>query len=65
MTLKEYADGRRMVEARRMLLDKKLQIQEIARCLGFEYPQSFIRFFRSIEGVSPGDYREQNSPPNA
>lgn len=57
MTPKEYVDGRRAMAAKQMLRDRELQIQEIANQLGFQYSQSFIAFFRSVEGITPGEYR--------
>ena len=57
MTPKEYVDGRRAIAAKQMLRDRELQIQEIANQLGFQYSQSFIAFFRAVEGVTPGEYR--------
>lgn len=65
MTPKEYVDGRRAIAARRLLADRDLQIQEIANQLGFQYSQSFIAFFRAVEGITPGEYRAnvlQNPP---
>lgn len=61
MTPKEYVDGRRAVAAKQMLRDHELQIQEIANQLGFQYSQSFIAFFRAVEGVTPGEYRAKKS----
>lgn len=57
VTPKEYVDGRRAIAARKMLADRDLQIQEIANQLGFQYSQSFIAFFRAVEGITPGEYR--------
>lgn len=57
MTPKEYVDGRRVLAAKHMLREQDLQIQEIARQLGFQYSQSFIAFFRAMEKVTPGEYR--------
>ena len=61
MTPKEYVDGRRAVAAKQMLRDRELQIQEIANQLGFQYSQSFIAFFRAVEGITPGEYRAKIS----
>ena len=61
VTPKEYVDGRRAVAAKQMLRDRELQIQEIANQLGFQYSQSFIAFFRAVEGITPGEYRAKIS----
>ena len=56
-TVKEYIDCRRLEEAKCLLRDETLQIQQIALQVGFLYPQSFTAFFRSMEGKTPGEYR--------
>ena len=61
MTPKEYVDGRRAIAAKQMLGEHDLQIQEIANQLGFQYSQSFIAFFRAVEGITPGEYRARLS----
>ena len=53
-----YIHGRKMLEARRLLRYTELQIQEIAYDLGFEDVQTFSRFFKRQEGVSPAEYRK-------
>lgn len=48
-----------MVHARRQINYSNLSIKEIAYELGYEDIQTFSRFFKSKEGVSPGRYRER------
>lgn len=50
---------RRMLEARRLLLRPSSQVQEVAYELGFEDVQSFSRFFKRIEGISPSAFVSQ------
>lgn len=44
-------------KSKELLQETSLSIGEIAQQLGFSTLQSFCRFFRSIEGQSPKDYR--------
>ncbi len=47
-------------KAKTVLLNSNQSISEIAYDLGFEYPQSFSKLFRSKTGVSPSEYRNLN-----
>lgn len=47
------------LEAKRMLYYTDIPISEIGYDLGYADTQSFSRFFKTMEGVSPSDYREQ------
>ena len=49
-----------MLEARRLLHHTELQIQEVAAKIGYDDIQSFSRFFKKQEGVSPTKYRENS-----
>jgi AraC-like DNA-binding protein len=48
-----------MTHARRQINYSSLSIKEIAYELGYDDVQSFSRFFKSKEGVSPGHYRDK------
>jgi AraC family transcriptional activator of pobA len=50
-----------MVHARRQINYTKLSIKEIAYDLGYEDIQTFSRFFKNKEGISPVQYREKFS----
>ncbi len=50
---------RKMLEARRMLRYTDLPVKEIAYELGYEDLQTFSRFFKAQEGVSPSEFREE------
>jgi len=49
-----------MIHARRQIIYSNLSIKEIAYELGYEDVQTFSRFFKNKEGVSPVQYREKN-----
>lgn len=55
----QFIQERRMLEARRLLRHSQMQIKEIAYDIGFEDLQSFSRFFKKNEGVSPSEFREK------
>jgi len=47
-----------MLEAKRLLIYTTKQIKEIAYEVGFEDIQTFSRFFKRNEGISPSEYKE-------
>lgn len=49
-----------MLEARRTLIYTDLSIKEITYEIGFEDIQTFSRFFKNNEGVSPSEFREKS-----
>ena len=57
-TALQYIHDRRMLEARRLLGQATLQITEAAFQVGFDDIQSFSRFFKRHQGVSPKEYRQ-------
>lgn len=50
-----------MIHARRQINYSNLSIKEIAYELGYDNIQTFSRFFKAKEGVSPGQYRKKNT----
>ena len=48
------------IEAKRQLLFTQKIVKQIAFELGFEDIQSFSRFFKNKEGLSPKDFRDEN-----
>lgn len=48
-----------MLHARRQIIYTNLSIKEIAYDLGYEDIQTFSRFFKNKEGISPIQYRER------
>jgi AraC-like DNA-binding protein len=47
------------LEAKRLLVHTEMRISAIAQRLGFDEATNFIKFFRGIEGYTPGDFRRQ------
>lgn len=58
MSIKSYIDQLKIEKSKQMLLDPQKKIQKIAGAMGFNYSQSFIAFFKSFTGVTPGEWRE-------
>lgn len=52
-----------MIHARRQITNTELSIKEIAYELGYEDIQTFSRFFKNKEGISPAHYRAKVSTP--
>ena len=44
--------------AKQLLADEGLSISQVSQELGFEYPQHFVRFFKSQTGKTPSEYRQ-------
>lgn len=53
-----YINSLRIEEARRMLRQTNTSINDIALSLGYNNNQSFNRFFKKFEGITPGEYRK-------
>lgn len=54
----QIIQDRIFLEAKRILLNSEKSIKETAYELGFEDIQSFSRFFKNKQGVSPKEFRE-------
>jgi AraC-like DNA-binding protein len=63
-TGKNYADyilEIRIEEARRLLSDSDMPINDIAKQVGYDLPNSFYKTFKNYTGLSPSQYREHYS----
>lgn len=56
----EYALNLRMSRAKELLLDPKLQIQQIAERLGYSNSNYFSKAFKNFYNLSPSEFREMN-----
>jgi len=59
----DYLSRYRLQKARQFLLETDLKIAMISERLRYNNPQNFIRYFRKMEGVTPGEYRKTRKPP--
>lgn len=53
-----YVEEYKINEAKRLLLESKLTVAEIAERLNYTNAQNFIRFFSKSTGVTPGKFRK-------
>lgn len=56
-TAKDIIADRLLAHAKQLLNDDTLAVTMISERLGFEYPQHFVRFFKSHTGKTPSAYR--------
>ena len=56
----QFIQDRRLLEAKRLLLHSEKSIKQVAYEIGFEDLQTFGRFFKNNEGISPKDFKEKN-----
>ena len=56
-TAKDIISDHLLAHAKQLLNDETLTVTMISERLGFEYPQHFVRFFKSHTGKTPSAYR--------
>lgn len=56
-TAKDFISDRLLRAAQALLSDEEKSISMVSQCLGFEYPQHFVRFFKSKTGKTPSQWR--------
>jgi AraC-like DNA-binding protein len=56
----EVLRDRLILEAKRLLINPKLSISEIAFALNFNDNSYFTKFFKKAEGITPEEFRKQN-----
>ncbi len=57
ISAKSFIDIRKVKQAQKLLLETDLNLQDISERLGFSDHNNFNRFFKRIEGTSPGIFR--------
>ena len=58
-TAKEIISEHLLTHAKQLLNDESLTIAMISNRIGFDYPQHFVRFFKSHTGKTPSAYRNE------
>ena len=56
-TAKDLINDRILCKAKELLQSESLSVTQISELIGFKYPQHFIRFFKSITGKTPSQWR--------
>ena len=60
---KDIISDHLLAHAKQLLNDEALTIAVIGERLGFDYPQHFVRFFKSHTGKTPAAYRNNETSP--
>lgn len=58
LSFTEYTEKYKIEEAKKLLLQTNMTVQEIATALNYSNAQNFIRFFSKVTGVTPGKFRK-------
>ncbi len=61
-TVQEWITERRMTQARRLLVETDLTVEEIGRKIGYADPTYFVRSFRRGHGTTPLRWRRAGRP---
>jgi len=61
-TVIEFINSRRIIEAQKMLTGTNLNITDIAISVGFNSLNHFERTFKKINGITPSQYQEMETP---
>ncbi|WP_207956143.1 AraC family transcriptional regulator [Rubrobacter marinus] len=61
-TVLEWISERRMAEARRLLVETDLPVEEVGRSVGYDTPGYFVRSFRRAHGTTPLAWRRAGRP---
>lgn len=56
-TAKDIINDRILCKAKELLQSDSLSVTQVSALLGFEYSQHFIRFFKSLTGKTPSQWR--------
>ncbi|MEH6344090.1 MAG: AraC family transcriptional regulator [Bermanella sp.] len=56
-SFKEIIEACKLATAKRLLTKDDQSVTDIAFLLGFSSPSNFVRFFKRLEGISPGEFQ--------
>lgn len=60
LNLSKYLWDIRLVEAKKLLAETDIPVNDISEKIGYDIPNSFIRKFRSAEGITPNEWRKRH-----
>ena len=61
-TVQEWIAERRMAQARRLLVETDLAVEEVGHRVGYGNPGYFVRYFRRAHGTTPLGWRRAGRP---
>jgi AraC family transcriptional activator of pobA len=60
--VQQWIAERRMAQARRVLVETDLGVEEVGRRVGYDDPGYFVRSFRRTHGITPRGWRRAGRP---
>jgi AraC-like DNA-binding protein len=60
--IKEYEIRKRLEAAANLLLEDELTMQEITAKCGYSSQSAFVRAFKDVYGITPGQWRSRHLP---
>lgn len=57
MTFKQYLTELRIRYSKQLLLDRQYSMEDIAEAVGYNDVKYFLRVFKRVTGITPGEYR--------
>ncbi|MFB5762379.1 response regulator [Paenibacillus medicaginis] len=64
VNLSEYLTRLRIRQAKLLLLDPRLRLQQVAEMVGYQDEKYFGKVFKKLEGMTPGEYRKTEGQAN-
>lgn len=62
ISFSDYLMQYRMDMAKKWLLETEMKVSDIAEKLRYKNSENFIRCFKKVAGMTPGQYRDSNNP---
>ncbi|WP_135556168.1 helix-turn-helix domain-containing protein [Paenibacillus cymbidii] len=60
VTFTDYVTRARVLRSKELLLHTELKVQDISEQLGYAKVTHFIKLFKEMNGITPGEYRKQH-----
>lgn len=58
--IQDYINKIRLKQAKKLLLEQNLNLEQTANKVGYSNSNALIRVFKKYEGVTPGQFRDMN-----
>lgn len=59
-TISEYITGTRIEKSKAYLVNKRLKLFEVAKCVGYSDPNYYAKTFKRMIGLNPSEYRDKH-----